>query len=110
MRKVFTDVATGAITQLYAGTAPETLDMNGAVSYHYSSTAVVLFYPCSTRGVACGAESKASPTFKMETDRHPPLSQYFTAYARLSKPSNKAQDVELAKKVWDFCEEQVKGF
>lgn len=36
MRAVFTDTAHGAITQLFAGTAPQALELNGEVS-PYSS-------------------------------------------------------------------------
>ncbi|EIM84129.1 NAD-P-binding protein [Stereum hirsutum FP-91666 SS1] len=65
MRAVFTDTAHGAITQLFAGTAPQALELNG---------------------------------------------EYLTAYARRSKASKMADDPELAKKLWAFCEEQLESF
>ncbi|KAI9444098.1 NAD-P-binding protein [Lactarius indigo] len=53
----------GAITSLYAGTAPAAGELNG---------------------------------------------KYLTAWARVVVPSKKALDAELAKKLWEWCEEQVK--
>ncbi|KAH9035968.1 NAD(P)-binding protein [Lactarius hengduanensis] len=57
------DVSYGAITSLYAGTAPAAGELN---------------------------------------------SKYFTVWARLAVPSKKALDAELGKKLWEWCEEQVK--
>ncbi|KAI9444096.1 NAD-P-binding protein [Lactarius indigo] len=57
------DVTYGALTSLYAGTAPAAGELNG---------------------------------------------KYFTVWARLAVPSKKALDTELAKKLWEWCEEQVK--
>ncbi|KAH9019173.1 NAD(P)-binding protein, partial [Lactarius pseudohatsudake] len=34
--------------------------------------------------------------------------KYFTVWARLAVPSKNALDAELAKKLWEWCEEQVK--
>ncbi|KAA1472590.1 NAD-P-binding protein [Dentipellis sp. KUC8613] len=36
--------------------------------------------------------------------------KYLTAWARRSLPSKDAQDPELAKRLWDWCEEQVERF
>jgi retinol dehydrogenase-12 len=57
------DVSYGAITSLYAGTAPAAGELNG---------------------------------------------KYLTAWARVVVPNKLAQDLELAKKLWEWCEEQVK--
>ncbi|KAH9059521.1 NAD(P)-binding protein [Lactarius vividus] len=57
------DSSYGAITSLYAGTAPAAGELNG---------------------------------------------KYLTAWARVVAPSKKALDAELAKKLWEWCEEQVK--
>ncbi|KAH9035967.1 NAD-P-binding protein [Lactarius hengduanensis] len=57
------DVSYGAITSLYAGTAPAAGELNG---------------------------------------------KYLTAWARVVVPSEMALDAELAKKLWEWCEEQVK--
>ncbi|KAI9462833.1 NAD-P-binding protein [Lactarius psammicola] len=57
------DVSYGAITSLYAGTAPAASEFNG---------------------------------------------KYLTAWARVAVPNKKALDAELAKKLWEWCEEQVK--
>jgi len=53
----------GALTQLYAGTSPETADANG---------------------------------------------QFFIPWARRGKANKAIEDPELATKLWDWCEEQVK--
>ncbi|KAH9023935.1 NAD-P-binding protein [Lactarius hengduanensis] len=58
------DVSYGAITSLYAGTAPAAGELNG---------------------------------------------KYLTVWARVTVPSKNALDAELAKKLWEWCEEQVKG-
>jgi len=34
--------------------------------------------------------------------------QYLTAWARVTLPNEKALDVELQKKLWEWCEDQVK--
>jgi len=57
------DVSYGAITPLFAGTAPAAGELNG---------------------------------------------KYLTAWARVATPNKKALDTDLAKKLWDWCEEQVK--
>jgi len=57
------DVSYGAITPLYAGTAPAAGELNG---------------------------------------------KYLTAWARVAVPNKKALDTELGKKLWEWCEEQVK--
>ncbi|KAH9041506.1 NAD-P-binding protein [Lactarius deliciosus] len=57
------DSSYGAITSLYAGTAPAAGELNG---------------------------------------------KYLTAWARVVVPSKMALDTELAKKLWEWCEEQVK--
>jgi len=62
-RMVTFDVSYGAITSLYAGTAPEASELNG---------------------------------------------KYLTAWARVVVPNKKALDPEPAKKLWEWCEEQVK--
>ncbi|KAH9179024.1 NAD(P)-binding protein [Lactarius sanguifluus] len=62
-RIVTYDVSYGAITSLYAGTAPDAGELNG---------------------------------------------KYLTAWARVVVPNKKALDAELAKKLWEWCEEQVK--
>jgi len=63
-RIVTYDVSYGAITSLYAGTAPDdTNSLNG---------------------------------------------KYLTAWARVVVPNKKALDPELATKLWEWCEEQVK--
>ncbi|KAJ7464685.1 NAD-P-binding protein [Mycena galericulata] len=36
--------------------------------------------------------------------------EYLTAWARRQVPSKQAQNVELAEKLWRWCEEQVSGF
>lgn len=36
------------------------------------------------------------------------LSQYLTAWARLTLPHPKALNVDTQKKLWDWCEDQVK--
>ncbi|KAI9464792.1 NAD-P-binding protein [Russula earlei] len=56
-------VSFGAITSLYAGTAPAAGDLNG---------------------------------------------KYLTAWARVTLPHQKALNPELERKLWDWCEEQVK--
>jgi len=62
-RIVTFEVSHGAITPLYAGTAPDASELNG---------------------------------------------KYLTAWARVVIPNKKALDPELAKKLWEWCEEQVK--
>jgi len=62
-RIVTYDVSYGAITSLYAGTAPDASSLNG---------------------------------------------KYLTAWARVVTPNKKALDPELANKLWEWCEEQVK--
>ncbi|KAH9179031.1 NAD-P-binding protein [Lactarius sanguifluus] len=57
------DVSYGAITSLYAGTAPAAGELNG---------------------------------------------KYLTVWARVAVPSKNALDAELAKMLWEWCEEQVK--
>ncbi|KAI9462832.1 NAD-P-binding protein [Lactarius psammicola] len=57
------DISYGAITSLYAGTAPAASELNG---------------------------------------------KYLTSWARVVVPNKKALDAELAKKLWEWCEEQVK--
>ncbi|KAH8992672.1 NAD(P)-binding protein [Lactarius akahatsu] len=57
------DVSYGAITSLYAGTAPAAGELNG---------------------------------------------KYLTVWARVAVPSENALDAELGKKLWEWCEEQVK--
>jgi hypothetical protein len=37
-----------------------------------------------------------------------PPSQYLTAWARVTLPHQNALDTELGKKLWEWCEEQVK--
>ena len=55
--------AKGALTQLYAATAPEALEMNG---------------------------------------------KFLIPWARVGKVAKAAKDPELARKLWEWCEEQVK--
>ncbi|KAH9005636.1 NAD-P-binding protein [Lactarius hatsudake] len=57
------DVSYGAITSLYAGTAPAAGELNG---------------------------------------------KYLTVWARVAVPSKNALNAELGKKLWEWCEEQVK--
>jgi len=64
LRLAFYDIAYGAITPLYAGTAPAATELNG---------------------------------------------KYLTAWARVTLPSEKALDVELQRKLWEWCEDQVKA-
>jgi len=63
LRFILDDVAHGAISPLYAGTAPAAAEING---------------------------------------------KYLTTWARVTLPSEKALDVELQKKLWEWCEDQVK--
>jgi len=62
-RLVTYSVSYGAISSLYAGTAPAAGELNG---------------------------------------------KYLTTWARVTLPNNQALDSELEKKLWDWCEEQVK--
>jgi hypothetical protein len=75
------DVPYGAISSLYAGTAPAAAELNGKVS-----VSCVQFRP---------------PVMD------PPF-QYLTTWARVTLPHQKALDTELGKKLWEWCEEQVK--
>ncbi|KAI0263052.1 NAD(P)-binding protein [Gloeopeniophorella convolvens] len=63
MSFVLDDVTRGAITPLYAGTAPAAAHLNG---------------------------------------------KYLTIWARVTLPSERALDVQLQKKLWEWCEAQVK--
>ncbi|KAA1472589.1 NAD(P)-binding protein [Dentipellis sp. KUC8613] len=62
---VLKDISLGVISQLYAGTADDALEMNG---------------------------------------------EYLVPWARRTFPDKDAQSPELAKKMWEWCEEQTKGF
>jgi len=62
-RMIAYPVSYGAISSLYAGTAPAAGELNG---------------------------------------------KYLTTWARVTLPSDQALDTELGKKMWDWCEEQVK--
>ena len=67
----------GALTQLWAGTSPDTADLNGAVSTpHY----------LPQRGSCCAR-------------------QYLCPWARVSKP--RSNDPELGRDLWAWFEEQV---
>ena len=72
----------GAITSLYAGAAPDAGDLNGGV---------------------------CSPAFSTASEcRTNYLPQYLTAWARPTLPHPKALNVDTQKKLWDWCEDQVK--
>jgi retinol dehydrogenase 12 len=75
------DVSYGAISSLYAGTAPAAAELNGKVS--------IPALPVSPAG------------------NGPPF-QYLTTWARVTLPHQKALDTELGKKLWEWCEKQVK--
>ena len=74
-----------AITSLYAGTAPAAGELNGKVSdlCHRRCRGVLL---------------NLVRTF----------SQYLTAWARVTLPHSKALNPDEEKKLWDWCEDQVK--
>jgi retinol dehydrogenase 12 len=72
-------VSHGAITPLYAGTAPEAGELNGKVSIPVSSFARV-------NGTSF---------------------QYLTVWARETLPHKKALDTHLGKTLWKWCEDQV---
>ena len=74
-------VSYGAINSLYAGTSPAAGELNGKVSIPASGF----------------ARGNATPAF-----------QYVTAWARVTLPHERALDTELAKKQWEWCDEQVK--
>ena len=78
--------AHGAITSLYAGAAPDAGDLNGKV---------------------CSSVSTASGSTALEC-RLTLFPQYLTAWARPTLPHPKALNVETQKKLWDWCEDQVK--
>jgi len=83
----------GAITSLYAGTASAAGQLNGKVSLPASGTA---------------SESMSMSVTGL-TRRNPLLCfQYLTAWARVTLPHRKALDLETARKLWEWCEEQVK--
>ena len=65
---------------MFAGTSEEALEMNGEVSQEFLTP----------------------PGLMME--------QYLTAWARRQTPSKFASDEHLMKKLWDWCEEQVKDY
>lgn len=73
----------GALTQLWAGTAPEAESLNGAVSLRLSS----------------------SPSASALTSVR--CSQYLVPWARVGAASAAAQDGALAKKLWGWLEEQA---
>lgn len=73
-------VSYGIINPLYAGTAPAAGELNGKVSIPVSSFARV-------NGISF---------------------QYLTVWARETLPHKRALDADLGKKVWEWCEEQVK--
>ena len=75
----------GPITSLYAGTAPAASELNGKVGPQDML-------------VSCCNDSHVITLFF----------QYLTAWARVTLPHNKALDPELEKKLWEWCEEQVK--
>ena len=73
--------AHGAITSLYAGTAPSAGQYSGKVGIPISGTTVV----CRLT-----------------------WSQYLTSWARVTLPHPKAINQRNEKKLWEWCEEQVK--
>ncbi|KAE9399448.1 DUF221-domain-containing protein [Gymnopus androsaceus JB14] len=81
---LFYPTALGALTPLYAATAPECADYNGLV--------------CSS----------------LLVDFHSPTSctQYITAWARLdrSEPNPQVSDPAEARQLWEYMEEQVKDY
>ncbi len=74
----------GAITSLYAGSAPDAGDFNGKVCFS-----------CLRHSGCVGMSNDFSP-------------QYLTAWARLTLPHPKALNIDTQKKLWDWCEDQVK--
>lgn len=80
---VLHDVSFGALTQLYAGTTKEAAELNGKV--RFQRTTVLPF------------------------DTHDPL-QYLIPWARVGSPHPRTQDPQLGKELWDWMDEQVKGF
>jgi hypothetical protein len=75
-------VSYGVINSLYAGTSPAGGELNGKV----------------------GVLSLAS-RFRLVDGT---AFQYITCWARVTLPSKTALDTELGKKLWEWCEEQVK--
>ena len=73
-------VSYGIITPLYAGTSPAAGELNGKVS--------AFLFLDSLCNVTCF--------------------QYLTVWARETLPHERALDAELGKKMWEWCEEQVK--
>ena len=78
----------GVITSLYAGTTPAAAELNGKVGIIPASRICLWFVNLFTRNLF--------------------FFQYLTAWARVTPPHKKALDPELEKKLWEWCEEQVK--
>lgn len=74
-----------AITSLYAGTAPAAGKLNGKVSD--------LYHQCRRRVFLNLVRT---------------ISQYLTAWARVTLPHGKALNPDEEKKLWEWCEDQVK--
>ena len=79
----------GAITSLYAGTTPAAAELNGKVGIILASGICPWLVNLFTRNQKI-------------------IIQYLTAWARVTPPHKKALDPELEKKLWEWCEEQVK--
>jgi len=79
----------GAITSLYAGTTPAAAELNGKVGIIPASRICPWLVNLFTRNQKI-------------------IIQYLTAWARVTPPHKKALDPELEKKLWEWCEEQVK--
>ena len=75
------DVSYGALTQLYAGTTAEAVNLNGKVC-------PMIFY--------------------FDRDWAVQWCQYLIPWARLGESAPVARDSELGKKLWTWLEEQVK--
>jgi hypothetical protein len=75
-------VSYGVISSLYAGTDPAAGELNGKVGHG------VFPLPVSP--------SNGTPF------------QYLTCWARVTLPHKRALDTDLGKKLWEWCEEQVK--
>jgi len=75
-------VENGALTSLYAAASPEALTLGGKVCYSQPSAHMVnLIY----------------------------FFQYLVPYAEVADPTPQARNAELAKTLWDWCEDELKG-
>jgi retinol dehydrogenase-12 len=74
----------GALTQLYAGTIAKPSEINGKV----------MFLPFAIK--------------KCDVDLGVRCTQYLVPWARIGVARKETQNVENAKKLWDWLEDQVK--